>query len=367
MRRAVRCFIAALAMVAVLLADRVLPTGVAGAESTVADTLGVSSHLVWKSEAHAAAELAELRAGGLHWIREDFPWDQIEPTKGNFSWTRTDALMGAAAANGVEVLAILGYSAPWASSDTSGAGRRYHPPRDPAEFARYAAAVVARYGPSGAFWADRPDLVVRPLRAVEVWNEANANWFWKPDPDPARYAALVRATAEAVDAVGAGVEVLMVGDFRQARTDGSEPSWVGAVLDADRGLGQLIDGYTVHPYPWPRNRGPDAAGAGFDRVVSTREATVARGAALPVWITEIGWSTAAHPAGVTEAEQAAFVSAALGRVLNEWPLISRVFVYTWDRDRGDQGDLQAHYGLRRADGSPKPAWDALRAVASRAR
>jgi hypothetical protein len=324
--------------------------------------IGYSTHLTFAGRPDA--DLARLRDAGVAWIREDFLWDQLEPEPGRFDWSATDALMAAAAAQELDVLAILDYSARWASSDPG--GDVHHPPRDPAAYAAYARAVVERYGRDGSFWRDREH--VRPLRAVELWNEPWGHFFWRPEVDPAAYARLARAAATAVRGADAGVQVLVSGDLQQVRADGAVHPWVEAVLDADPGLPELVDGWTVHPYPAPRDRPPgddpaDAAYA-FSRVEKIRAIARRRRADRPLWITEVGWSTSSGEGGVSEARQAEYLGAALDRALGPWrDFVPAVFVYGYDRDNGAPDDLEGHFGVRRADGSYKPAW---REVARRA-
>jgi hypothetical protein len=321
--------------------------------------VGVSTNLFWMSEADAFRQLSTVRAAGVTWARTDLRWDVLEPSPGAFDWSRADGLMAAAARAGVDMLGILDYSAPWASSS----GSIYSLPSDPATFAAYAGAVVGRYGTGGTFWAERPDLPARPLAAVEVWNEPWGYWFSKPNPDPARYAALVRATTTAVRAVDPGVTVVVAGDHHQVRTDGAAVGWIDVLLDTDPGLPAFVDAWSVHPYPDPKTAGPDDPGPlpwHYDRVTLTQQITAARGASRPIWITEIGWSTAASAEGVSEAQQAAHVSGALADALGEWrSFVAVTFIYSWSRDGTDPTDTEAHYGLLRNDGSPKPAWAAL--------
>ncbi len=328
------------------------------------DRVGVGTHLVWSSEAEARAVFERARSGGVGWVREDFPWATLEPNRGSYDWTRTDALMAAAAATGLDVLGILDYSARWASSDPSGAGEEHFAPRDPADYAAFAAAVVNRYGRGGAFWSTRTDLTPRPLTAVELWNEPYGFWSWKPDPDPAAYARLARAAALAIKAVHPEVKILISGEALQARRDDALVPWLDRVLDADPSLPKLVDAYSVHPYPWPRNRGPydESNRWNFGLVQRSYQAAVARHAALPIWITEIGWSTASGLPGeaVSEETQARYFKEALERVFGEWgSYVDRVFVYSFDRSNADATDREGNYGLRRADDSLKPAWDAI--------
>jgi hypothetical protein len=194
----------------------------------------------------------ELARGGIGWIREDFDWARIEPERGSHDWARTDELMRAAATAGVDVLAILDYSAGWATSDPG--GDEEAPPREDADYAAFARAVVERYGAGGSFWEGEER--VRPLAAVELWNEPWGYFFWRPEPDPARYATLARAAAEAVRAADREVEVVVPADVLQVRSDGQILPWFSALLEADPRLPELVDAWSVHPYPSPRSAGP---------------------------------------------------------------------------------------------------------------
>jgi hypothetical protein len=325
-----------------------------------AGRVGLNTHQVWVSQADAQATFATARSGGVAWVREDFDWSLVEPQRGSFSWARTDAVMTSASLAGVDVLGILDYSAPWASSDPSGRGDTKYPPRSNGDYARYAAAVVARYGPGGSFWSSRPDLSPRPLTAVQIWNEPWGYWFWKPDPSPAAYAALARAAIGAIRAVNPRVKILIAGDLLQVRTDRRIVGWLESLRAADPGLAGLADAYAVHPYPYPRTLGP------YDERIDPRwdfrRVTLIHqiDPSLPIWITEVGWSTASTSDSVTEATQAAYVRGAIERALGEWgSYVERIFVYSYDRDSGNTADREGYYGLRRQDGSPKPAWSAL--------
>jgi polysaccharide biosynthesis protein PslG len=317
-----------------------LPGGakVPGAEARV----GLSSHLFWDSKGEVERELHRVSRGGIRWIREDFSWAQLEPRNDVFEWSRADTLMHGAEREGINVLAILDYSADWAASGPE----LTYPPGNPPEYAEYARAVVARYP---------------GIKAVEIWNEPNGWWAWRPDPDPAAYARLARLAATAVKSVRPDIQVLICGDALQQRSDGSTPEWLRAVLTAEPSLREVVDGYSVHPYPSPRHLGPEADAAApqlsFGRVATTHAIDSSR----PIWITEIGWSTAnAAPGGVSEERQGQHIQDALKRALGDWrTFVARTFVYSWDRSSGKAWDLEGNFGLRRQDGSSKPGWEAL--------
>jgi polysaccharide biosynthesis protein PslG len=333
------------------------------ASSAYAGRVGLNAHLVWVSEAEAKPQLQQARAGGVEWVREEFPWRLVEPSQGSFRWTNTDGLMAAAAASGMNVLGLLDYSAPWAASGPE----LTYPPRDAQDYARYAAAVVKRYGPGGSFWASRPDLPARPLTAVELWNEPNGYWAWKPNPDPAAYARLARAAATAIRQANPQVKILICGDLLQVRTDGAIVGWLENLLNADPTLPQLVDAYSIHPYPYPFSLGPYAERADqkywwdYRRVEVAHRIALERNANRPFWITEIGWSTATAATGsVSEETQAAYVREAVRQAMEDWGgFVERIFMYQWDRSNGIMTDREGNFGLRRADGSPKPAWHAV--------
>ncbi len=332
--------------------------------SANAGRVGVDADLFWTGEGTDTTQLQTLAAAGLTWVRSDFYWGTIEPGRGQFNWSNSDGLMAAAAKAGVNVDAILDYSAPWASSDPSGHGDAYYPPSNPADYAQFASAVVGRYGPNGSFWSSRPDVPVHPLAAVEIWNEPWGDWNWKPNPDPVGYGQLVNAAGAAIRTADPGVKILVAGDDLQVRTDGSTVSWIQNLLASDPGIGTYVDAWSVHPYPDPTSNGPNTAGPidyAYSRVTVTQTDAAAAGVSRPIWITEIGWSTATGTSGaVSEATQSQYLSQALGMALGTWRnSIAETFVYTWDQDGTNPSDLQQHYSLRHADGSYKPAWAAV--------
>jgi hypothetical protein len=309
----------------------------------------------------AQAQFDKMAAGGVRSVREDFFWNTIQPAFGTWDWTRPDNLMTAASRSGVGVLAILDYSAQWASSgpDTN------YPPKNNADYATYAAAVAARYGPGGTFWLTHPTLSPRPLDGLEIWNEPWGYWFWKSGPNPAAYAAMARAATVAIRAASPGVKILISGDVLEVRTDGAIVNWFDNVLNADPGLGQLVDGYTVHPYPSPRQKSPmDDSGDirwNFARVTVTHNVAVAHGADKPIWITEVGWTTATGvPDGVSEATQAQYLHDAITRSIGQWgSYVAKIYLYTWGTSNGVMTDIEGNYALQHADGTFKPAWASI--------
>jgi hypothetical protein len=334
----------------------------AQAAATAGDMVGVNAQLLWQSD--PSADVRAIVGVGIRWIRADFAWAAIEPEPGIFRWEASDRLMAAAAGEGANVLAILGYSAPWASSDPSG-DNAFYPPSSPEAFARFSAAVAQRYGPAGTFWDTRPDVPVVPLTAMEIWNEPWGDWSWRPVPDVARYAAMVRTVAEAVRAVQPGMRLLASGDLLSYRDDEQQP-WLESLLDEDPEISDVIDAWSIHPYPDPPSLAPWDTDREVDytflgRLEQVRSILQTRDAWKPLWITEIGWCTGAGPcAPVTEDDQREYLLWALEHLSRQWSAeVEHVFVFTWERRAGSSHDWRTRFGLRREDGSFTPAWYGL--------
>jgi hypothetical protein len=323
--------------------------------------LAVTHDLLNASTNQIEAQFAQIRAGGVSWVRSDLSWAVAEPQDGVFNWAPFDRLMTAASQAGVQVLGILDYSAPWASSDPSGAKNEFYPPNNDADFAAYAAAVASRYGSSGSFWKTNPQLKPAPLAALEIWNEPYGSWFWKPGPNPTAYAALVRQTAPAIHVADPKMQVLMSGNLM----NGTQQPWLAQVLAAQPSVGGLVDGLDVHPYPTVRTAGPydssEPVQDSFGQIPLARQTELAAGVDLPIWITEIGWSTAPDtPTAVSSQTQATFLTGAVQRAVGEWgTYVPKVFLYGWLRSTGNQGDWDGNLGLLDPSGNLTPAWDQL--------
>lgn len=328
-----------------------------------AGRVGMVNHMFWYDVNTVTATYQSMVDAGVRHTREDFVWNFLEPQNDSFEWSRSDNVMTAAARTGMDVLAILDYSAAWASS--SGTNTQAYPATN-THYADFARRVAQRYGPGGSFWSAHPELTPSPIRALEIWNEPSGFWNAYPNPDPARYASMSLAAAQAIHGVNADIEVLIDGSILQARTDGQLRSWIEAVLAAQPTLKDHIDGYSVHPYPYPAPQGPyvehEDVRWDYGVVELVRSRTQAMGAAKPIYITEVGWSTAPQGEGVTsEATQAQYISGAIRRATNEWSsFVPRVYVYSFDRDSNDPTEREGYFGVRRRDGTYKPAWDVIR-------
>ena len=323
-----------------------------------AGRVGFHVHFAAGSVDAAEQGMWTLRRAGVRWVRDDIDWRHAEPQRNSFDWTRGDTLMTAAARTRMNMLAILAYAPRWAETDPA---IPFSPPRDLRDYVTYVKYVIWRYGPGGDFWRAHPRLKPMPVRAVELWNEPWAWWFWRPDPDPAAYARLARAAATAVRSIAPKTTILLSGDVWGYRHDGSGPPFLAAVLDAQPRLRKLVDGYSVHAYSGASPPGSSRAETrfSFSRIALTTRIARRYHAAKPVWLTEYGWSTAPETAhAVSERQQARYLVQGTKLAFRRYH-VARAFIYDYSRSSGAQGDLEDNYGMMRADGSYKPAWSAI--------
>ena len=310
----------------------------------------------FRAGARGDAATQIVAATGADFVRKDFLWQAIEPHPGQFDWRTTDRAVVGAAAAGLRVMPTLLGAPDWATGQATPESGTY-PPSDPAAFGRFAAAVAARYGPGGNFMRHHRELDPYVIRTWEIWNEPNIPAFWRPEPDPVAYTALLAEGARGIRSVDPGAEIVMAG----------LPDSLGGMAPQDflhgvyaAGGAPHFDTLAIHPYA------PDVAGL-LTLVERFREVADAAGdAATPLRVTEFGWATGGDPSLFTTDErgQAELVAEAVMGLRRAAPRLQlRSLTYFKWRDHPrppGASDMWPHYaGLLRADNSGKPAINAF--------
>ncbi len=119
--------------------------------------------------------------------------------------------MRLAAVHGVDLLPVVLYAPAWARER---AGNEASPPRDPADYTRFLAVLIQRYGPAGTYWADHPEVPRRPVRRWQIWNEPHLAFQWDETPgdDWAHdYGVLLKASKRAIRAADPGATIVLAG------------------------------------------------------------------------------------------------------------------------------------------------------------
>lgn len=292
-----------------------------------------------------ASQLGALEATGATLARSDALWEATEPTAPagavhRYDWEFDDSIATALAQHGLQWLPIVDYSAPWAESV---AGQDHSPPTSVADYAAYAGSLAARYGPDGAFWRGHPELKARPVDTFELWNEPDNPTFFKPRPDPGRYAAMYTLARTAILASDPSARVI-VGGLTAA------PSFIPELLAAAPGLQGHVDGIAIHPY----GANPQTVLA---KVRQDRQVLDSAGlGSVPLYVTEFGWTT--HPRSalqyLPERLRPGYISQTLASLGHVNCGIGAVTLYTWVTPERNRADLEDWFGIHSPSGAGTP-------------
>lgn len=286
---------------------------------------GVTVDLAHLSPSQRRADLARLRAAGFGWVRQRLDWQHLEPQPGRFDWAVTDDLMAAFVENEMIPVLVLDGSPDWARADQDrgGADNPFAPPVQPADFARFAAAVAARYGPHVTFY--------------QLWDEPNVAPHWGNRLiDPIAYARLLAAASPALRTADPDAVILLAA---LAPTVDRGHMAIDEVYFLERlyaaGAAPHFDAVAVQPFGFglPPAAPPDPGALNFRRAELVRRAMLAAGdAATPVWAVRAGWNQRMFsPWGtVSETNQIRFAQEATALAWQEWPWLAAL---GWAIDR----------------------------------
>jgi hypothetical protein len=328
------------------------------APARAGEMFGVNVNRVFNDDftpANWDAPLAAVRESGIRVARSDAFWMWAEPHAPehgdhDYTWNMLDAEATALARHGLRWRPILDYSAHWAVG-----GADYHsPPASNDDYAAYARAFARRYGRGGSFWAEHPELTALPVTAYEIWNEPDNAAFWRPGPDPARYADMYLRARGAIREADEHATVVVGGLL-------PDTGYVTAMYAAHPQLRGNVDAIGFHPYAPTADRVLASVRALSRTLVDVGDPSV------PIHITEVGWPTrgAGLPIVLGEADRAA----ALGRVADALARsdcgVAAVLAYTWTTPQANPADVEDWYGIRNADGSATATSDAFAGVVAR--
>lgn len=159
-----------------------------------------NNELVERPETLGARVDAMTRAG-VGSFRVPIPWAQVQPTPTAFNWESTDRQFAELARRGIRPVAFLAYGTGWAMRDEDRFNavingvpesdwRFYR--MDPELFGAWAGRVAERYARDGHFWSEHPELPYLPIKRMDVWNEANLVWAFRPRPMPDEFGWMYR-------------------------------------------------------------------------------------------------------------------------------------------------------------------------------
>ena len=307
--------------------------------------------------------LGDQKAVGGQVMRQIFDWSRIEPARGSYDWAPYDSFMTSTSQAGMDVLATVGWPAAWASRCPSGPNPWSCPPASYADFGRFVAALIGRYGPEGSFWTANPSLPKRPIEAWQLWNEPNLRGLWGGAPNAAEYSEMLKAAAPYIRAADPNAEIVSAG-VPNSYLSGAVP--MTAYLEGMYAAGAqgAFDTLGLHIYC-------ETPACSIGLVESARSIMNAHGdEGAPIWVTEMGWASAGRAYRfVTDLEgQAANIGELMGELVarHEELGVRGLVQYMWHDLSPQTNSTDSHWnhvGLTYLDYTHKPAWTAYRSHA----
>lgn len=345
--------------------------------------IATSTSLLWVNEERLNQRLQDIQKLGAKWIRIEFNWAEIQSDRpAHYNWEAYDRVVKTAREYNLYILATLAYTPSWARNPNCNSlfkeeeAARKCSPGNTIEFARFARAVVLRYKDHG-------------IHTWEIWNEPNITGYWKTVRngtviiDPEAYARTANIAAMQIKHYQPDSFVITGGlapVFEPNRRGMRQSDFLRKSLQTLEP--RLFDAIGIHPYCWPKF--PSLA-ANYNAFYTVDNGDMEYNlqkilhhtpgwGSKQIWATEFGASTVGtrienefksispdgRPDHVTEINQAKII----GQALRQWHKkknVGPIFVHSdsdeWLWNRSNENG----FGLRRSNGSKKPAYEVFRA------
>jgi hypothetical protein len=311
---------------------------------------------------------------GLRWIRQSFPWYDIEVHgKGDFedrrhdparsAWEKYDHIVALAERYEVDIIARLEAPPAWSRHDGEVRGA-FGPPDDFQDFADYAEAVVTRYRGR--------------IRFYQVWNEPNIYPEWGHRPvDPEGYTELLCLAYRRIKAADPDAAVISGALAPTVELGTWNPNYQGNnLMDVvflqrmyNAGAAACFDILAVNDYMlWsgPTDRRMRPGNVNFSRPLWVRDVMVANGdAAKPMWISEMNSNAAPDSipprfGRVTLEQQARYAPLAYQRIQEEWPWAGVVTIWFFKRaSDAEQDQAMYYFRMVEPDFTPMPLYESM--------
>lgn len=346
-------------------AMEVVPVGPIGVEPFAGFGFGMQAHMYYQDVPTVARLVSDA---GFGWIKQQVRWSDVEPKKGAPDWSQIDLIVDGATKGGLKILFSVVTAPAWSRAD----GHVDGPPDDPKAFGTFLTALATRY--------------LGKVHAYEVWNEQNFSREWGGGKiNAGQYVELLAIAHAALKAVDPNVVVIAgaltptgYNDVTIAVDDvlylqqmyAYKDGLLKSVCDA---IGAHAGGFNNPPDDGPTKKSvPSTTFKGhpsfyFRRIEGLREIMVLSGdSEKGMWITEFGWSTLNKARGYeygadnSEADQAKYLVRAF-QIGREVGWISAMFVWNLNFQMiVPDTDEKWPFGIVKKDGSPRPAYTALK-------
>lgn len=315
---------------------------------------------------------------GFHFLRQEFPWQDIEiQGKGDFedrrhepyrsAWEKYDQIVDLAGQYGMELIVRVSTPPAWSRARGDEVGT-FAPPDNYADFGDFVYTLVDRYRGR--------------VRYYQLWNEPNIYPEWGNYPiSPEQYTDLLKIGATRARAADPDV-VIIAGAL--ASTIALQPAAAppnNALNDLvflqrmyDAGAAPYFDIMAMQAYGlWsgPTDRRMHPRVMNYGRPQFVRDLMVANGdAEKPIWISEMAWNAVPDEVAdkrfgqVTPEQQARYAVLAYQRALAEWPWVGVINTWYLKRATDDwfrEGKPEAYFRLADPDFTLQPVYESLKA------
>jgi hypothetical protein len=315
---------------------------------------------------------------GFHWLRQEYPWQDIEiHGKGDFedrrnqpprsAWDKYDQIVDLADKYGMELIVRVSTPPAWSRKSGESLGT-FAPPDNYEYFGDFVYALVSRYRGR--------------IRYYQIWNEPNIYPEWGSySISPEDYTRLLKIAATRAREADPDVVIIsgalastiaLQPDAAPPNNDLNDLLFLQRMYDA--GAAPYFDVMAMQAYGlWsgPTDQRMHPRVMNFGRPQFVRDLMVANSdAQKPIWISEMGWN--AVPDNVADKrfgqasleQQARFTPMAYQRVQEEWPWAG--VVNTWYLKRATDewlklGRPEAYFRLLDPDFTVQPVYESLKA------
>lgn len=296
--------------------------------------------------------LRMAQEAGLGWLKQQFPWEEIEPDRGSFfvpgtltsSWAKYDKIVDMAAKYDLQIIARVDRPPAWA--------------RPPAASGR---GPVENYIDYGDFIYTFVKHFAGRIRYIQIWNEPNLWYEWGGvEPNARDYTTLLRLAYKRAKEADPNVVILSA----PLAPTLERSVWALSDLDFlqqmyDEGAKNYFDILAANAFgqAMAPEDPPDPNVLNFQRVVLLRRIMEHNGDAdKAVWINEFGWNAAPVDfspeklpwARVSEQTQADYTIRGLRIARQQWDWVGVINIW-YLRHVGNISPDTAEYYFRMVD------------------
>lgn len=344
--------------------------------------LGINTFLQQEVEpARREQQLQMIADAGFVWIRQQFPWEDIEiHGRGDFTdrrndlngdgtpdpvdaWIKYDNIVDLAEQYGVQIIARLDAAPNWSHADPQDG--TFPPPDDFQDYVNYAVTVASRYRGR--------------IHHYQIWNEPNIRPEWGTQPvNPEAYTDMLCRTYTALKAVDPEIVVIagaLSPTVALSTYDLNEFVYLQRMYDA--GAADCFDVMSVQGYGFysgPTDQRLRTTTLNFGRHTYVRDIMVANGDAdKAIWVSEAAWNPVNAPdvspdvvgrenfGAVTQEQAADYMPQAYERAESDWPWLGVVNYWFFKRATDTERNLPFYYfRMVEPDFTPLPIYEAMR-------